>query len=189
MNKTALILLLICIGLIDNIKAQQAPPSNQTVMRLTIVRDNDKILMRKTQYGWMTLAVYYEERQTIHEALDSISKAYGIVISKPSLKGLFTYKYDFKTTADMRQLYLAYYESGDIKSPTEDEEVFWMPIEEALEKLGTMVPSLKQMTKQIIEHPNILWGGSFILFEENGKMNSRVEEDFYALMKVNQNSH
>ncbi|UGU15888.1 hypothetical protein LS482_19685 [Sinomicrobium kalidii] len=161
--------------------SQEPPPVNQTVIRLTIIKDTDKILMRKTPYGWMTPSVYYKERQTIREVLDSISESYGITISEPFLKGLFTYKYEFKPTADMRQLYTAHYESGTLKSPSENEEVFWMPVEEALEKLENTVPSLKQMTRQTIEFPEILWGGSFILFRENNKLNSRIEEDFYTL--------
>lgn len=183
MNKTVFLLLLICVGLINNIKAQQASPSNQTVIRLTIIKDNDKILMRKTQYGWMTPAVYFNERQTIAEILDSISDTYDLSISKPNLKGLFTYKYDFKPTADIRQLYVANYVGGQLRSQVGEEEIYWMPINEALDKLESTVSSLMQITKQVLDYPDTLWGGAFILYKEDNGMKSRIEEDFYPLFE------
>lgn len=183
MRNLALTLIIWFLSIINYVHAQEAPPSNQTIIRLTVVNDNDEILMRKTQYGWMTPAVYFTERQNIHEVLDSLAGAYGIKISAPDLRGLFTYKYEFKSTADMRQFYVANYESGTLKPSTKEEEVYWMPIKEALNKLETTVPSLKQITEQTIDHPNILWGASFILYRENGNMSSKIEEDFYPLMK------
>lgn len=184
MKKVIFLLLLIFISLNDNLIAQEHPQPNQTIIRLTIIKDNDKILMRKTKFGWMTPAVYYKERQTISEVLDSISGVYGITISNPNLKGLFTYKYDFKSTSDMRQLYVANYKSGQLKPEVGEEEIYWVPIKEALNKLKSTVPSLMQMTKQILDYPNTLWGGSFILFREKNKINSRMEEEFYPLFKI-----
>ncbi len=139
--------------------------------------------MRETEYGWMTPAIYFKEKQNVHEILDSLPGVYGIKISTPKLNGLFTYKYEFKPTADFRQLYTAKYESGDLKSTVGKEKISWMPIDEALIKLGLTVKSLEDMTRQIIEHPKTLWGGSFILFRENGKLKSKIEEEFYPLMK------
>lgn len=182
MKKTISIFLLCLTGIFSYGQAQETQPTNQTIIRLTVVKDNDKILMRNTKYGWMTPAVYFKEKQNIREVLDSMSGLYGIKISDPNLKGLFTYKYEFKTTADMRQLYVANYKSGSLKPSAEGEEVYWIPINEALDKLESTVPSLKQITKQIIEYPNTLWGGSFILYREHEKMKSRIEEDFYPLM-------
>tara|TARA_B100000378_G_C17861922_1_gene348921 strand:- start:43 stop:159 length:117 start_codon:yes stop_codon:yes gene_type:complete len=36
-----------------------------------------------------------------------------------------------------------------------------MSIEEALDKLGATVPSLKQITEHILDNPDKVWGGSF----------------------------
>jgi NADH pyrophosphatase NudC (nudix superfamily) len=84
----------------------------------------------------------------------------------------------------MRQLYVANYESGSLKPSTEKEEVYWMPIKEALDKLESTVHSLMQMTKQTFDHPNTLWGASFILYRENESLKSKIEEDFYPLMEM-----
>ncbi|WP_375578638.1 hypothetical protein ABWH96_16655 [Marivirga tractuosa] len=183
MRNLVLSLITCFLAIINHVQAQEAPPSNQTIIRLTIVNDNNEILMRKTQYGWMTPAVYFTERQNIHEVLDSLTAVYGIKTSVPDLRGLFTYKYEFKSTADMRQLYVANYESGTLKPSTNEEEVYWMPIKDALIKLESTVPSLKQITEQTIDHPNILWGASYILYRKNGNLSSKIEEGFYPLMK------
>lgn len=161
--------------------AQEVIPSNQTVIRLTVVKD-DKILMRKTPYGWMTPAVYYTKRQTPTEVLDSLRITFGIKTTIPYLKGLFTYKYDFKPTADIRLLYVSHYESGELKSTVKDEEVYWLPIDEALDKLEETVPSLRKMTKQILNYPETIWGGSFLLYREKGNLTSMMEESFYSVI-------
>lgn len=157
-------------------------PTNQTIIRLTIIK-GDKILMRQTEFGWMTPAVYFKKKQNVHQILDSISNVYGIKIGIPKLNGLFTYLYEFKPTADFRQLYTAKYKSGKLKSTVGKEKIHWISIEEALIKLASTVKSLEQMTSQIIKHPETLWGGSFILFRANGKLKSKIEEEFYPLNK------
>ena len=182
--KTILITFFMALGVFVHCRAQVPDPVNQTIIRLTVIKDGDKVLMRKTPYRWMTPAVYFKERQSIQEVLDEMTENYGIQISGIGLRGLFTYTYDFKPTADMRQLYVANYVSGNLVSPSENEEVYWMPIEEALDKLDATVPSLKQMTKHILDNPDKVWGGSFTLFKANGKMNSRVTEDFYMLANM-----
>ena len=49
-------------------------------------------------------------------------------------------------------------------------------------KLGTTVQSLEDMTKQIIEYSETLWGGSFIIDRVNGQLTSKIEGKFYPLM-------
>ena len=177
--------LLICLASISVFgQNENVKPTNQTIIRLTIIKDSSKILMRETEYGWMTPAVYYKEKQNIHEITDSLSNVYGIKISNLNLNGLFTYKYKFKPTADIRQLYTAKYDSGDLKETVGKEKIYWMPIEEALTKLGTTVQSLEAMTRQVIEFPETLWGGSFVIDKDaNWKLTSEIEEKFYSLLK------
>ena len=162
---------------------KKVEPTNQTIIRLTIIKDNNKILMRETEYGWMTPAVYFKEKQNVQEITDSLANVYGIKISDLNLNGLFTYKYVFKPTADFRQLYTAKYKNGDLKSIVGKEKIYWMPIQEALVKLGSTVQSLEDMTKLIIEYPATLWGGSFVIDRVNGKLTSKIEGNFYPLMK------
>ena len=184
MERVILLLWLVWLGLNHNAIAQAPPQTNQTIIRLTIIKDNDKILMRKTPYGWMTPAVYFKQRQTIKEVADSLANTYGINISHLMLKGLFTYKYEFKPTADMRQLYVAEYKSGQLKPRVGEEEIYWMPINEALDKLENTVPALMQMTKQILDYPDRVWGGAFMLYRDDNKLQSRMEGNFYPLFQI-----
>jgi len=153
---------------------------NSPVVRLIIINDKNEILMRKTKFGWMTPAYRFYSKQNIHQVLDSMAANYGITIKNPKLAGLFTYKYTFKEKADTRQLYVAKYKSGTIRFP-KDEEVLWLPKEEAIKKLDSTVSSLSLITNQILKYPNTLWGGSFILSKVDGKLQSKVEENFYSL--------
>jgi hypothetical protein len=57
----------------------------------------------------------------------------------------------------------------------------WMTKNEALSKLATTVPSLAQMTNQVISYPETLWGGSFELNRIDGVLSSTVTEGFYPL--------
>lgn len=184
MRKSILIIVLCLSSLATQLWAQEALPSNQTIIRLTIMKDNDKILMRKTQYGWMTPAVYFKKRQNVTEVLDSLASMYDIEITQPQLKGLFTYKYEFKPTADMRQLYVASYISGQLKPQVAEEEIYWMPIKEALDRLESTVPALMHMTKQVLDSPNTLWGGAFMLYRDGNNLQSRMEENFYPLFEI-----
>jgi hypothetical protein len=56
-----------------------------------------------------------------------------------------------------------------------------MPIEEAISKLSNTVSSLGEQTRQVLSFPSTLWGGSFILNRVNGKLVSKVENEFYPL--------
>ncbi len=102
--------------------------------------------MRKTKFGWMTPAHRFYSKQNVHQVLDSMATNYGITIKKTKLGGLFTYKHTFKEKADTRQLLVAKYKSGTIKSPHKDEDVLWLSKEETIKNLDAMVPSLGLMT-------------------------------------------
>jgi hypothetical protein len=180
MKNLLITLLLLLSATFVSAQKPKVQPVNQTIIRLTIVNDTGAILMRETENGWMTLSTYYDKRQNIHEAIDSLANAFGIQISQPNLAGLFTYKYDFKPTSDIRLFYVAKYQKGELK-PAKGEKLYWLPKEEALEKLGGTAESLKDMTKQILNYPEIIWGGSFILSRVDGKLMSKVEESFYPL--------
>lgn len=159
---------------------------NKNVIRLTILNDKGELLIKESDYGWMTIATFHTQRQTINEVVDSISKNYGIKITKPKLLGIFTYKYVFKKSADIRQLYVANYIKGDLKTDKNKHNLLWLPKEEAIEKLKTTVPSLGEMTEQILNFPDEVWGGSFLLDkDENWKLSSKKIEEFYPLRNDN----
>jgi len=175
-----LIIALISNSLLGQVAKTLEP--NKTVIRLTILNENGDVLMKKSDYGWMTIATFHTQRQNINEVIDSLSNLYGIVIAKPHLRGVFTYKYTFKASADIRQVYEAKYIKGDLESVKGNHNLIWLPKEEAIEKLKETVPSLGEMTQKTLDFPNAIWGGSFLLSrDKDDKLNSQMTESFHPL--------
>jgi hypothetical protein len=158
------------------------PPTNNTVIRLIVINENGEILMRETKNGWMTPATYYKKRETINESINGMLKNYGIEIRKPNLVGLFTYKYEFKNTSDVRLFFIAKYLKGDLISTHENEKRYWIKKDEAIKKLTATVSSLGEITKQVLDNSETITGGSFLLNkDENWKLSSKMIEEFYSL--------
>ena len=156
-------------------------PDNYTTIRLTISNDQAEILMRETQFGWMTPALRYQSRQTLATLLHEMAAAHGVCISEPVLSGVFTYQYEFNDTMSTGLFYSAKYVSGDLKPGADDRQVQWMNTEQALEKLRSTVPSLAAMTRQVLHCPDTVWGGAFELRRKDGKLDSIAVRDFYDL--------
>ena len=165
-----------------SVQLQAQQKENYTVIRLVIVSDDNELLLRKTKYGWMTPAINYKTKQTQTEVIDSLSSGYGIQITDIKLAGVFTYRYVFADVVSTRLFYVAKHKNGILRSSSLDEEVFWVPKNIALEKLGETVDSLKLMISQVLNFPNTLWGGAFLLLRDQEKnLRSKQIEGFYSL--------
>lgn len=183
MKKAVILFLALLISNVIFGQSTKIPEPNKTVIRLTILNDKGDILMKKSDFGWMTVATFHTQRQNINEVIDSLTNKYGIIITKPNLAGVFTYKYTFKESSDIRQLYVAKYIKGDLESVKGNHNLTWLPKEEAIKKLKNTVPSLGEMTQQILDFPNVIWGGSFLLEkDENWKLSSKMTENFHSLI-------
>ena len=182
MKKIITVLLIVLVtNLLVSQSSEKIPP-NKTVVRLIIQNQNGDILMKKSSLGWVTIATFYTERQSFNEVIDSLTNMYGIKITKPNLGGVFTYKYNFKKSADTRLLYTAKYIDGDIKQGKNGYHFTWFTKKEAIEKLRVTVPSLSEMIQHILNNPNQLWGGSFyVTRDDKGKLDSKMIEKFYPL--------
>jgi len=155
------------------------PTHNFTVMRLIILNDRGEMLLGSEQDVWAQPSLVFESRQFLKENLDSLAAEYGIKIDSPKLHGYFSFKYEYHPYATMRSYFVANHVSGDIKNPERYDELEWMPIAEAIDKIT--VPAIKQITKQIIDYPNTLWGGS-LMVSRDGKAHPTVPtEPFYPL--------
>jgi len=157
----------------------QDPTHNFTVKRLIIVNENNEMLMCKEEYVWATPSLVYNERQYTKEALDSVASAYGVKIKDIRLHGQFSYKYDYHPYATLRNYYVAKYVSGKLKVPENMDGAEWMPVQEAIKK--TTVTSIKEITKQIIEFPDVVWGASFMVSRTKGDHPTKIVEPFYPL--------
>ncbi|WP_234424298.1 nuclear transport factor 2 family protein [Aquimarina sp. Aq107] len=153
---------------------------NTSAINLVIVNYNGDILLKKATIGWITIGAFYEKRHTINEVIDSISNKYGVSITKPNLKGVFTYKFDFNNTVSIRQVYVAKSTTNDLPT-NKNVEFRWAPKDEAIEKFKSTIPSLGEMIAQVIDYPQVVWGGSFLIKKENNKKISMITEDFYPI--------
>jgi len=167
------------LGCKESQSQHQDPTHNFTVKRLIIINDNNEMLMCKEQYVWATPSLIYNERQYTKEALESVANAYGVKIKDIELRGLFSYKYDYHPYATLRNYYVAKYVSGKLKVPDNEDDAKWIPIKEAIEK--NTVTSIKEITKQIIEFPDTVWGASFMVSRTKGDHPTKMVEPFYPL--------
>lgn len=176
---------LLAVLLLGSCKGQEDthrdPTHNFTVFRLIILNDNDEMLMGREDYVWAPQAAIIDKREFVNETLHNLAESYGITIGQPELRGYFSYKYDYHPHATTRAYYVARYIDGEIKLAHPTEEIKWMPIEEAIE-IST-VTSIKQSTKQILDHPNTVWGGSFMVSRTDDGHPTEMVEEFYPLFQ------
>ena len=169
----------------ENQNEHRDPTHNFTMQRLIIVNEKNQMLMCREDYVWATPAVLYSKREFLKESLDNLASTYGIKITTPELRGYFSYKYDYHPYSTLRSYYVARYVSGEIKIPDGMDEAKWVTIPEAIE-LNTVI-SIKQITKQIMNFPNTIWGGSFMVSRtEKGHPTKQVEA-FYPLFSRKDN--
>jgi len=161
--------------------AHVEPTHNFTVNRLIVLNDKGEVLMGKEEGNWYTLSHVYNERQFIKECLDSLSNEYGITTTTPQLHGYFSYKYEYHPYSTLRSFYVAQYLDGDIKPVGNMTEMKWMSKEDAIAL--TPVESMKLGIKQILENPDTLWSGSFMIYRKGEHHHARLIEDFYPLFK------
>ena len=131
---------------------------------------------------WVTPGLYQNNRQFIKQGLDSIANSYGIKISTPELKGVFTLKREVnqKSSISIRNVFRVELISGTLKNPVGVEEIKWLSIDEALKQIT--FPHINHMIKQVVQNPEILWGGSILQYKEGDKFKSKILEEFYPML-------
>ncbi len=166
----------------QNETSHQNSNENFTINRLIIINNKNEILMMKEQWVWAPPSFLYNKQQFVKEGLDSLANAYGVKITRPKLHGQFSFKYDYQPYATLRNYYVANYVGGEIKVPKGDDKVQWMPSSEAI-AINT-VTAIKQITEQIINYPNVVWGGSFLVSQEGDDHPTKMVEEFYPLFNA-----
>ncbi|WP_299442692.1 NUDIX hydrolase [uncultured Aquimarina sp.] len=177
---TTLCLVMVCL-LSCNTNEHQGSTHNFTVQRLIILNDKNEILMSREESVWATPSLVYNKRQFLKEGLDSLSNAYGIKVTDLELRGQFSYKYDYHPYATLRNYFVARYVSGELTVPNGLAEAKWIPVDQAIEK--NTVTSIKEITKQIMEFPNVVWGGSFMVSHVGDEHPTKMVESFYPLLE------
>lgn len=159
---------------------------NFTVLRVIIKNSKNQILMVGAKDWWGMPYVNLSKRQFLKEAIDSMALEHGILLKDIELRGQFSFKYDYKPNMTFRNYYLAQYKSGTLKVPKktledEFEKIEWVTIPEAIERNNNT--GIKEITRQILNHPEVVWGGSFMVSHTKNDHPTTMVEDFYPLFK------
>lgn len=165
--------------------AQSTEKDSYTIQRLLLFNDKDEILLEKHPNGWMTPALRHQEKQSTNQGLYTLATDFGYEISRPKLAGIFTFIPEYKNQASFRQYYRAQMIQGQLQLPEGKIDAQWFSKEKALEMLALpdtkIIFAVRDMTQQVLNRPEHIWGGSYRLWKEAGKTKYRLSEDFYIM--------
>lgn len=183
MKKIVLLLCMILFGLTSF--AQETGNDSYTIQRLLIYNLKGKILLEKNDFGWMTPALRHNSKTTINDGLINLAAEYGVNVTPPKIAGVFMFMTDYKPISQFRQHYKCTLVDGQLKVPENKKEVKWFSISKAIEVMSlpdTKAPLvIRDMTKQLLYYPEIIWGGTFLLSKKEGKITYKIVENFYHL--------
>lgn len=187
MNKTLVILILLLIG--TRMYSQETGNDSYTIQRLIIYNEKGQILLQKHINGWMTPALRHNTKTTTNKGLSDLASDFGLVISSPQLHGIFMYFHRDNKKPSFRQHYSCQVIEGELNIPEGMIDAQWLFPNVAIQKMlnpeAKIVSAIGEMTKHIINYPNIIWGGSYLLVKQNDKKtDSKVIENFYPIGKI-----
>lgn len=172
-----------------SVYAQEVDRDSYTIQRLIVVNDKGQILLQKHPNGWMTPALRHSKPIPINKSIHELASDFGLQISQPKLRGIFMYFHSDDKTPSFRQHYAAQVIGGKLKTPAGMLNAKWFDVPSAivhmLDKDAKIVSAVGEMTEHILNYPNIIWGGSYMLIKNKGKKTkSEVIENFYPIGKV-----
>lgn len=149
--------------------------------RLLIFNSKQELMVVKVKNSefWVTPGIYQNNHQLIREGLDSLASTYGITITRPTLRGIFTLKSELDSSISIRNIFVSQMNGGIIKNPEIIEEVRWLPVNKAMEIIT--FPHINLIINQVTQYPNDVWGGSLSMYKEGKEYKSRILEKFYPL--------
>lgn len=176
--KKAMLLLILLFSL--PLFAQQAPKTS-TFHRLLIFNEKSELMVVrfKDSDRWVTPGWYQDEHLTIRQGLEQLAASYGVKISSPILRGVFTLKDEQNRVSSTRLVYSAKIKSGKLKAPESIGEIEWLPVQKAAETIT--FPHISAQIMQITAHPEAVWGGTQRMYQEGKAYKSEVVEEFYPL--------
>ena len=153
-----------------------------TFHRLLILNEKNELLMAKIEDKdfWVTPGWYQDKELTVPHGSNKLASDFGLTVSSPKLKGVFTLKNQEGEIFSIRNFYVVKVESGKLQTPKMIDKVEWMAIDDALEKLT--FPHIRILSQQIFDHPNQVWGGSIRRFKSGDEYKAKLEGGFYPLI-------
>ena len=165
--------------------AQDTGKDTYTIQRLIIYNQNGEILLEKHKNGWMTPALRHNSKITTNKGLNNLASEFGLRISSPKLAGIFMFISEYKPQSSFRQHYVSTLMDGDLKLPEGKLDATWFKPYKAIEMMSLpdtrLIFAVRDMTEQILNYPEIVWGGTFTLWKENGKTKYKTTENFYPI--------
>lgn len=186
MKKSLLLLFVVLFG-VKSI-AQETGNDSYTIQRLIIFNEKGEILLQKHDNGWMTPALRHNTEVTTNKGLLNLAIDFGLKVSTPQLQGIFMYFHSDNKKPSFRQHYSCKLIAGELKTPEGMLSANWFSPSEAIEKIlspeAKIASSVGDTTKQILDHPNTIWGGSYMLNKEGDEIKAEMIENFYAIGKI-----
>lgn len=165
--------------------AQETGNDSYTIQRLIIFNKEGEVLLEKNDFGWMTPALRHNSKTTIKDGLMSLASEFGISVNSPKIAGIFMFMSDYKPISQFRQHYSCNKIDGELIVPKNKKDAQWFSIRKAIEMMSlpnTKAPLvIRDMTKHVLYYPEIIWGGTFLLSKNDGKITYKTTEAFYPL--------
>lgn len=177
LKKVLMLLMVLCSQF--TFAQQTTKPS--TFHRLLVFNDKNEVMVVKIKNSerWVTPGWYQDNNLTIKDGLDQLALSYGIKITTPTLRGVFTLKTEQNNELSTRLVYSTKMKSGEIKAPEMIEEIRWLSATQAV-KLITF-PHINAQIEQLTKFPDTLWGGSQLMYQDAGVYKAKLIENFYPL--------
>lgn len=175
-----LLLLLLTLSWPTSLFAQEAPKIS-TFHRLLIVNESNEVMAVKIKNSerWVTPGWYQDDHSSIKTGLETLAGTYGLSITTPVLRGVFTLKGPKENELSTRLIYVVKIKGGQLKSPDAIGEIRWLN----LQQVGEIItfPHISTQIRQIMSYPDDVWGGTQIMTHENGIFGVKFVEDFYSI--------
>ncbi|ACV26455.1 hypothetical protein [Kangiella koreensis] len=173
----ALLTVLLCAPILN----AQEEPTPSTFHRLLIFNDSNEILVVKIKDRdlWVTPGWYLNQDSTIREGLTNLADSYALKIHELQLRGVFILRMGLDQKTSTRLIHSAVAFNEDYKLPDGIDQVKWLPVNQVLEVIN--LPHIQYQIKQIVAHPETVWGGTQKMHWEDGVNKFEVLEEFYPL--------
>ena len=149
--------------------------------RLIVLNENDEILMIKIKDAdfWVTPGLYQDQQSSVKEGLNILAANYGLTISSPKLRGMFSLAGGDNKIFSLRNMFVARVNSYQPKAPEIISDVRWLPIDKAMQLMT--FPHINLMLEKMFKAPDKVWAGGIARYKENGEFKAKIVEPFYSL--------
>jgi hypothetical protein len=180
MKMRILLLLLLALSWPASLFAQETQKIS-TFHRLLIVNDNKELMVVKIKNSdrWVTPGWYQDDHSSIKTGLEALAGTYGVSITSPVLRGVFTLKGPKENEISTRLIYVVKIKGGTLKSPDSIDEIRWVNLQQVSEIIT--FPHISTQIRQIMLHSGEVWGGTQIMTQENGIFGVKFVENFYPI--------